>query len=197
MKIKGKSFLVSKGFAFPFLFLFLFSCGSPSNSLLKEEKNNPKEYQESKETVNAITPSLDEQIKKDTQKKENSSLVGVWECEELGDVLLFYGYSLPARLSFFANGNYVWEVIKNGVRVTTSGTYKTEQKEKFLWRMYLYQIKEYDYNGNPFGERQKKELNGIVEVKGSYLRTVFYDKEFIYEVDEFKPLDTQIYGKRR
>lgn len=196
MKTKGKSFLAIKGLAFPFLFLFFISCGTPSKSLTKKEENQI-EKQASKEKIKTITPSIEEQIKKDAQKKESSSLIGVWECEELGDVLLFYGYSLPARLSFFANGNYVWEVVKNGVRVITKGTYKTEQKEKSLWQLYLYQTKEYDQKGRPFGERQKKELNGIVKVRGRYLHTVFYDREFIYEVDEFKPLDTQIYGKRK
>lgn len=67
-----------------------------------------------------------------------SKLVGTWECENISPLLQRFGFTLPAKLVFKADGTYEWTLTK-GKSFTAVGTYKVLDTANKPFKLDVYQ----------------------------------------------------------
>jgi len=113
-----------------------------------------------------------------------TAIIGKWEAISLGKVMEQFNYALPCRFEFKKNGDYYYMFTRLGVREERTGSYELNLQQRPVEITF----------------EQKKPLNavmyGIIRfVNAETIHTIFYYKNVMTRVYEFKETEIQIYKK--
>ncbi len=127
-------------------------------------------------------------VSKNNIKENFHKIVGIWEAEELGDVLIQSGYNLPSKLIFRNDKTYTWQVHLGGISMLFKGTYKIDDNQSPSWIDLSQETS--------ITHKKKKKLHGIFKFfNKNKLKIIFHDIHLLKRSLVFSALDTQIYRK--
>lgn len=118
-----------------------------------------------------------------------TAIVGLWEAEDLGEVLAGFGFAKPTSIEFSADGKYIFKTVIGGTAFDIRGDYVIVDTASKPMKI--------DFNQKTRnGAAAEEEAAGIFEVTADgKFKTIFYRKAFLPRATSFGDDDTQVYKK--